>query len=89
MDVVLEFTDRLCLDRMYAALLPLSSGPLDFLKSNGTLGYTADHVPTTNGWHYVPASKYLSVAPTEWAYQSSWPRDDPLRQFISLYLITW
>jgi lathosterol oxidase len=90
MDVVLEFLDRLVFDQMYATLLPLGSSPLDFLKPNSTLAtYEVGSIPATNGWTFEPASQYLSLGPGDAAYLSSWTRDDPWRQMISLFLITW
>lgn len=33
--------------------------------------------------------RYLELAPTQWAYLSRWPRDNAVRQFLSLFMITW
>ncbi|KAF2666421.1 hypothetical protein BT63DRAFT_434175 [Microthyrium microscopicum] len=91
MDIVLEILDGLVYDRVYAALLPGSPGPNSLMglkNTNATLG----ELPTAagiNNYIYQPASKYINLGPSKYAYMSSLQRDDPLRQFISLYMTTW
>lgn len=105
MDIVLELLDTLVLDRLYATLLPASaassSSYFQTIKhatataiANATFSSRRE-VPTTRmgvvDWiyHYQPASQYLQLEPSEWAYMSSWPRDSIFRQAISLFFITW
>ncbi|MCJ1449275.1 MAG: c-5 sterol desaturase [Stictis urceolatum] len=38
---------------------------------------------------YKPASQYLKLEPSQYAYMSALPRDNVWRQGITLYLITW
>jgi Delta7-sterol 5-desaturase len=84
MDIVLEFADRYAFDQLYAWLLPVRPPPYDYPNMQSNASNQA--VPT---WHYKPASAFLSATPTEAAYMSAWPRDNIVRQYISLVLITW
>lgn len=95
MDIVLEIVDTLVLDRIYATLLP--ANPSSYLSqkfNNATTstfsslreGATMAPQPT---YVFKPASQYLSLNPTDWAYKSSWPRDNIFRQGISLFFIVW
>jgi lathosterol oxidase len=90
MDIVLEVLDFLMFDRFYAAVRPISGFKAYGGVGNGTSS-SVGATPTFahNNYQYHPASKYLSIEPGKWAYMSSWQRDDPLRQFVTLYLITW
>jgi Delta7-sterol 5-desaturase len=94
MDIVLEITDTLLFDRLYAGLWPTrpTSHGLSALKNiqNATIA-TYGGMPTgyLNNFQYKPASQYISLAPSKYAYMTSWQRDDPMRQLLSLYLITW
>jgi Delta7-sterol 5-desaturase len=94
MDIVLEIVDTFFLDRFYASFWPALPGPgvINSIQNmpNGTSWSFRD--PSTaslNNFHYKSASQYISVAPSKWAYLTSWPRDDSYRQLLSLYLITW
>ena len=82
MDVVLEIMDRLVFDQMYATILPRPSGAMQY---DGFQNTTSSFQP----YQWTPASQYLSVAPGKWVDSSRLSRDDPWRQMISLYLITW
>ena len=90
MDIVLEIADTFIFDHLYSNLLPASDTPL---AGNATLSSIREeptgfaHPGAT--WHYEPASKYLSIQPSQAAYESAWPRDDWRRQLLTLYLITW
>jgi hypothetical protein len=94
MDIVLEICDALVFDRIYAAAVPLSrsSSSFQILKNaaasagNATLAGLSNLPP---GYQYHPASQYIQIEPTRWAYLSAWPRDNIIRQTISLYLILW
>ncbi|KIX98740.1 uncharacterized protein Z520_05201 [Fonsecaea multimorphosa CBS 102226] len=94
MDIVLQVADTLLLDRIYAALLPISpsSFPEPKVNESNSLPFgsqeAASLLPQFK-YTYEPASKYLHLDPTEWAYKSSWPRDTVYRQFVSLFMITW
>ncbi|KAK7429530.1 c-5 sterol desaturase [Neonectria magnoliae] len=85
MDVVLELTDTFIADYVYAFLFPKRPAPYDFPAG---INATAS-AQTFSTWSYKPATKFISVEPSQNAYLSSLDRDHPLRQFITLYLITW
>lgn len=84
MDIPLECFDTFIFDHIYAALLPAhpANNGLNDGLSNLSL---AD----TSPWTYTPTSKFLSFQPRDAAYLSQWTRDNPYRQFISLFFITW
>lgn len=90
MDVILEIWDLLIGDRLYAAALPatLKSSPsLSTLiqDANNTLSLFGD----ARSYTYEPATTYLYLEPSKYAYLSMWPRDNVYRQASSLFLITW
>ncbi|KAI9844106.1 MAG: c-5 sterol desaturase [Sclerophora amabilis] len=91
MDVVLEVFDHLAFDRLFATLLPAhSSAASPFLDAKAGAHATlssARELPT--GYRYHPASHYLQLEPSQWAYMSQWPRDNVYRQTVSLYIISW
>jgi Delta7-sterol 5-desaturase len=94
MDIVLEIVDTFVFDRLYAGVWPALSGSgainSIYNSQNTTIPTFGDHpAGLLNNYKYTPASQYISVAPSKWAYMTSWPRDDPYRQLLSLYLITW
>ncbi|EXJ80358.1 C-5 sterol desaturase [Capronia coronata CBS 617.96] len=95
MDIVLEIVDTLLLDRVYSSLIPASpSSYLPYHSHNGstsTFSSMREGATATPQYTYVyePASKYISMQPTEWTYSSAWPRDNLYRQFISLFFIVW
>jgi lathosterol oxidase len=94
MDIVLEIVDFLIFDRLYAGIWPAgpASHGLSAVKDiqNATIpSYGGIPTEYLNNFQYKPASQYISVAPSKYAYMTSWPRDDPFRQLLSLYLITW
>ena len=94
MDLVLEGFDTYLFDPVYASLYPVvpKSGALNAFDGNASAAgaILADSGESRyNTWEYKPASQYLSFTPLSWAYESSWQRDDPWRQFISLFVITW
>lgn len=95
MDVVLEIVDTLAFDRLYATLAPaspssylsqrfnnLTTSPFSSLRTNATASPQYTYV-------YEPASQFISLEPTKWAYSSSLPRDNIYRQSFSLFLIVW
>ena len=105
MDIVLELFDTVFLDRLYATILPVStassSSYFQTLKhatataiANATFSSRRE-VPTTRMgvaewiYQYQPATQYLQLEPSEWAYMSAWPRDSIFRQAVSLFFITW
>jgi lathosterol oxidase len=94
MDLVLEGFDTYLFDPVYASLYPVlpRENIYNAIKGNASaagviLGEKV--APLLNSWEYKPASQYLSFTPLKWAYESSWQRDDPWRQLISLFIITW
>ncbi|KAM5353779.1 hypothetical protein ACJ41O_000429 [Fusarium nematophilum] len=87
MDIVLEVVDTFIADYAYAYFHPIVPAPYDFpAASNSTDSTTA---PLFSAWTYTPATKFLTLEPPEAAYLSAWDRDNPLRQALTLYLITW
>lgn len=84
MDIPLECFDTFFFDHVYAALLPALPSPYS-LHSGLANASLADSSP----WTYQPSSKFLSFQPRDAAYLSQWTRDNPYRQFISLFFITW
>jgi len=95
MDVILELFDTFALDRIYAALLPLTPSMLAFSTVDGLAAapnatwssLKADATPAA--YHFQPASQFVSFEPTNYAYMSRWNRDNMLRQATSLFFITW
>ncbi|KAK1979758.1 fatty acid hydroxylase superfamily protein [Colletotrichum cereale] len=84
MDVVLEVVDTFVGDKLYAALLPAHAASYDF--PHHAANATAQLLSI---WHYKPSTYMLYLGPSEAAYMSAWPRDTILRQFTSLFLVTW
>lgn len=105
MDIILEIADTLFLDRIYSAALPLhpsvsSFDPVSTLTASlkgfdtyNSTGYGslegAGGERVRSGWTYEPATQYLPIQPSEYAYMSRWDRDNIWRQAVSLYAITW
>jgi lathosterol oxidase len=98
MDVVLEAFDTYLFDRIYANVLPISSAvtfdPVSTITAslkavNATLLQEQGGALARSSWQYQPSTEYFSFEPSEYAYQSSWDRDNIFRQFFSLYIITW
>lgn len=90
MDIVLEVFDTFLGDRIYAALLPASlSSSTTFLAGKDDANSTLSFFGDAQSYVYEPASTYLYLEPSKYAYMSAWPRDNIYRQTISLYFITW
>lgn len=94
MDIVLEVIDAFVFDRFYASFWPALPGPgainsIQNMPNATTWSFRNAATAPLNNFQFKPASQYISVAPSKWAYLTSWPRDDPYRQLLSLYLITW
>ncbi|KAF2750302.1 hypothetical protein M011DRAFT_396746 [Sporormia fimetaria CBS 119925] len=88
MDIVLEGFDTFLFDPLYAYLLPAKSASF---AANATYSSLRE-APTpysASKWEYQPASQYINLTPSKYAYMSSLPRDDWRRQFLTLFLITW
>lgn len=75
MDVVLDILDTFVFDKLYAFLLPAKS--FDLLDQDSLHDYNR-HI-----------SRYVTVIPSEYAMQSTWPRDNIFRQFLSLFITIW
>ncbi|KAF2841506.1 hypothetical protein M501DRAFT_929115 [Patellaria atrata CBS 101060] len=91
MDVVLEVFDSFFFDRVYAYAYPSVAAHNAFsnLRANSTYSSVRE-VPTAyKNYEYKPATHYFSIEPSDYAYMSQWPRDNAMRQLISLFLITW
>lgn len=90
MDVVLEVFDFLIGDRLYAAALPasLTTSPSFSAFADGT-NNTLALFTNAQSFVYKPATAYIHIEPSKYAYMSAWPRDNVYRQCFSLFLITW
>lgn len=85
MDIILEFTDTFIADYIYAWAHPAKAAPYDY-----PVGTAANATAQTfSSWTFEPASQFISVQPSQAAYLSAWPRDNPYRQAITLYFIVW
>lgn len=90
MDVVLEAFDTYLFDYIYAFAVPSPVAHLGkTAASNGTYSAIPEMPSPAQTWQFEPASQYLSFPPTEYAWMSSWMRDNIYRQATSLFLITW
>ncbi|KAI9882743.1 MAG: COPII coat Sec23p-Sfb3p heterodimer component [Watsoniomyces obsoletus] len=100
MDIVLEVLDGVLFDRVYAKLLPASPDVVSISAAKHAAAAAARTVanatfssmrelPTDVGYQYRPASQYLQVPPSEYAYLSAWPRDNIYRQLASVMFIGW
>lgn len=95
MDVVLELFDTFVFDRLYANVLPLSPAILAAHNAAENFAMPANATwsslkeSATEAYTFQPASQLFSVQPSNYAYMSTWSRDNIWRQSISLYLITW
>lgn len=86
MDVVLEVVDYFVADHAYAYFHPKPPTPYDFPTPSNSTNTSAKAFST---WTYKPATQFITLDPLEEAYMSAWDRDNPLRQALTLYLITW
>jgi len=97
MDVVLEIFDQYVGDRLWAYMLPafpgaqsaLSPSKSDLLLPNGT--YSSMRQAATgvsSAYTYHPASQYMNLEPSDFAYMSQWNRNNVWRQAASLFAIT-
>lgn len=78
MDIALEIVDTFIADYIYAHLFPI-----------GCPNNTAINLQVTEPWIWQPATKYFHVQPSQAAYMSSLVRDNPYRQFFTLYFTAW
>jgi Delta7-sterol 5-desaturase len=95
MDIVLEVFDTFVFDRFYATVVPASSTSYisQYVKNAATSTFSSiremgTQTPTQK-YIYEPASQIINFTPSHWAYASALPRDNPYRQFLSLFTITW
>ena len=90
MDVILELFDVFVGDRMYAAALPasLTESP-NWATLIDDYNNTLSLFGNAQTFVYKPATAYLYMEPSKYAYLSVWPRDNIFRQALSLFLITW
>lgn len=87
MDIVLEVFDTFLFDRLYAAALPGSVAEYGAQRiGHATPTFSSmRELPTS----VHPAKQLWKLEPSEYAFMSTWPRDNIWRQTLSLYLITW
>ena len=86
MDVILEICDTFFFDYVYATLLPTSSA--DGI-GNGSMSSLTFSNAREMSKAFAPASQYIQLAPSDFAFMSTLQRDNIWRQTLSLYLITW
>lgn len=95
MDIVLELFDTFVFDRLYAAALPLTPSMLAFTTvdelatSPNATWSSLREAATPAAYKFQAASQYVSFEPSNYAYMSRMPRDNLVRQAISLFFITW
>ncbi|KAL9108939.1 MAG: hypothetical protein Q9227_006335 [Pyrenula ochraceoflavens] len=94
MDMVLEIVDAFIADPIYATLHPASRLSAASQHASATLSSVREGATSvfTKPYEYEPSSKYLRQylpTPSHFAYESAWTRDNPYRQFLTLFLITW
>jgi len=78
MDIVLEVFDTFVGDRAYARTFPASI-------QNGLSVSNSSQI----SYYHAPSTKYLSLEPSDFAYQSRFSRDNIYRQALSLFFIQW
>ncbi|KAI9826222.1 MAG: c-5 sterol desaturase [Sarea resinae] len=89
MDIVLEVLDTFFFDRVYATLLPASSATVVANSFKDGAANATVTGPIPQNYQYHPSTEYFQLKPSQWAYMSAWPRDNIVRQSVSLYFITW
>ncbi|MCJ1227742.1 c-5 sterol desaturase [Toensbergia leucococca] len=87
MDIVLEVFDTFIFDRLYANFLPANLPAISRYVAKGATSTFSSmrELPTA----YHPATQFLQLEPSQYAYMSAFTRDNIWRQALSLYLITW
>ena len=88
MDIVLEVVDTFLLDIVYAKLLPANSRQI-FQQPVENVATTTFSSMREAPTPFRQATQLFTLEPSKYAYLSSLPRDNPWRQGLSLYLITW
>lgn len=87
MDIVLELTDTFIADYVYAYFTPARPVPYDFpFPRNPAVNASTQ---AFSAWTYKPATKFIQIQPSQAAYMASMTRDDPRRQALTLFFITW
>ncbi|KAI1117120.1 hypothetical protein F5Y14DRAFT_404883 [Nemania sp. NC0429] len=79
MDVILEIWDTYLADYVFAHAHPARSTASSYLDAYNM---------TASSWQYKPASAYIELEPSKYAFMSAWDRDNIVRQAISLWSIT-
>ncbi|PSS10546.1 hypothetical protein M430DRAFT_108448 [Amorphotheca resinae ATCC 22711] len=87
MDIALEFLDTFVFDYFYAALLPVRPAP--YILGDGLSNSTMADIKAASPWVHHSTTQFLSLEPRDAAYLSQWNRDNPYRQLLSLFFITW
>jgi len=89
MDVILEFADTYVFDKFWATVLPAQTNIAQHATATfSSMREGATLIPQKQ-WVWEQATHYFSFPPSEYAWQSAWPRDRTERQFIELFLIVW
>lgn len=96
MDLVLEIADAYCLDQVYATLFP-KTGPwlstmelkqMNSINSISSINSKANFQRDLTIHNDAYGSPFL-FPPNDYTFASSLPRDNIIRESISLFLITW
>ncbi|PLB34485.1 sterol desaturase family protein [Aspergillus candidus] len=90
MDIALEIWDTFIADRLYASLLPVSlSSSVTLPGSNNAVNSTLSFFGASKPFAYEPATQWIYLEPSKYAYMSAWPRNNIYRQALSFFLIVW
>ncbi|PKY06887.1 hypothetical protein P168DRAFT_265660 [Aspergillus campestris IBT 28561] len=90
MDIALEIWDTFIADRLYASLLPASlSSSVTLPGFNNAANSTLSLFGASKPFAYEPATQWIYLEPSKYAYMSAWPRNNIYRQALSFFLIVW
>lgn len=90
MDIALEIWDTFIADRLYASLLPVSlSSSVTLPGFNNAANSTLSLFGASKPFTYEPATQWIYLEPSKYAYMSAWPRNNIYRQALSFFLIVW
>ncbi|PLN79023.1 putative sterol delta 5,6-desaturase [Aspergillus taichungensis] len=81
MDVLLDVLDTFLLDRFYATILPkFTTDQFQWTPTNDT---------EISNLLNERINRYMPLDPSKWATESLLPRDHIVRQFLSLFAVSW
>ncbi|KAK9457787.1 hypothetical protein V1511DRAFT_2050 [Dipodascopsis uninucleata] len=90
MDLVLEAFDTLVFDKVYATLFPLPNAVRALIEGSNASYEALSTVSKNMSMPYLPSEPYeTTLFPTSaYAYQSTIPRNNIIRESVSLFLLT-